>query len=74
MLETILTKTMQLHKKDWLDQLPEALWAYRITWINTTGISPYQLVYGKKVLFPIQLHIKTFIMEIGLGIDLNEAQ
>jgi hypothetical protein len=31
-LETILTKTVQRHHKDWADRLPEALWAYRTTW------------------------------------------
>ena len=46
-LESILTKTVQLHHKDWADRLPEALWAYRTTWRNTTGYTPYQLVYGK---------------------------
>lgn len=73
-LETILTKTVQLHKKDWSDRLPEALWAYRITWRNTTGFSPYELVYGNKVLLPIEFQIKTFNMAADLGIDLDEAQ
>ena len=27
-LEAILTKTIQLHHKDWVDRLPEALWSY----------------------------------------------
>jgi transposase InsO family protein len=30
-LEAILTKTVQLHHHDWVDRLPEALWAYRTT-------------------------------------------
>jgi len=30
-IESILTKTVQLHHKDWVDRLLEALWAYRIT-------------------------------------------
>jgi transposase InsO family protein len=59
-LEGILTKTIQLHKKDWEERLPEALWAYRTTWRSTTGFSPYELVYGKQVLLPIEFHIKTF--------------
>lgn len=52
-LESILTKTIQLHHGDWADKLPEALWAYRITWRNVTGHTPYKLVYGKQVLLPI---------------------
>jgi hypothetical protein len=31
-LENILTKTVQLHLKDWEDKLPDALWAYITTW------------------------------------------
>jgi hypothetical protein len=50
-LEAILTKTVQHHHKDWADRLPEALWAYRTTWRNTTGFTPYELVYGKRVWF-----------------------
>ena len=61
-LEATLTKTIQLYHKDWADRLPEALWAYRITWRNTTGHTPYELVYGKQVLLPIEFQIKTFRM------------
>jgi transposase InsO family protein len=30
-IESILTKIVQLHHKDWVDRLLESLWAYRIT-------------------------------------------
>ena len=30
-LESILTKTIALHSKDWATHLPKALWAYRTT-------------------------------------------
>jgi hypothetical protein len=49
-IEAILTKIVQLHHKDWVDRFPEALWAYRTSWRNTTGHTPYELVYGKQVL------------------------
>jgi hypothetical protein len=52
-LEAILTKPIQLHHWDWDDRLLEALWAYRATWRNTTGHTPYELVYEKQVLLPI---------------------
>jgi transposase InsO family protein len=61
-LETILTKTVQLHHRDWDDRLPEALWAYRTTWRNTTGHTPYELVYGKQVLLPIEFQVRTFVL------------
>eukprot|EP00253_Pinus_taeda_P005550 PITA_05550 len=40
-LENIMTKTVQLNIRDWSEKLKDALWAYRITWKNTTGFSPY---------------------------------
>eukprot|EP00253_Pinus_taeda_P025852 PITA_25852 len=43
-LEAILTKNVHLHTRDWVEKLLEALWAYRNTWRNTTGHTPYELV------------------------------
>eukprot|EP00253_Pinus_taeda_P036071 PITA_36071 len=73
-IESIITKTVHLHRRDWAERLPEALWAYRTTWRNTTGHSPYELVYGKEVLLPIEFQVKTFKMAVQLGMDLSEAQ
>jgi hypothetical protein len=73
-LEAILTKTVQQHHKDWADRLPEALWAYRTTWRNTTRFTPYELVYGKHVVLPIEFEIKTLRTTLQVGLDLSEAQ
>eukprot|EP00253_Pinus_taeda_P017838 PITA_17838 len=73
-LENIMTKTVQLNRKDWSEKLKDALWAYRITWKNTTGFSPYQLVYGKEGLLPIEFQIQTYRLPAQLGMDLTEAQ
>jgi hypothetical protein len=73
-IEAILTKTVQLHHKDWVDRFPEALWAYKTTWRNTTGHTPYELVYGKQVLLPIEFQVKTFRTTMQLGMDLDEAK
>ena len=63
-IEGILTKTVHIHRRDWAKRLRKALWAYRTTWRNTTGHTPYELVYGKQILFPIEFQIKTFKMEV----------
>jgi hypothetical protein len=73
-LEAIMTKTVQTHRKYWSDKLQEVLWAYRITYKNSIGLTPYQLVYGKQVLLPIEFQIHTFKLAADLGIDLSEAQ
>jgi transposase InsO family protein len=72
-LEAILTKTIHLHHKDWEDRFPEALWAYMTTWRNTTGHTPYELVFGKQILLPIEFQIHTFRLAAELGLDLSEA-
>jgi hypothetical protein len=73
-LEAIMTKIVQINRKDWSDKLQEALWAYKITWKNSIGFTPYQLVYGKQVLLPIEFQLHTFKLATDLGIDLSEAQ
>jgi hypothetical protein len=56
-LETILTKTMKSHRKDWDSRVLKELWDYRTMWRNTIGFTPYELVYGKNVDFPIEFEI-----------------
>eukprot|EP00253_Pinus_taeda_P019760 PITA_19760 len=73
-IESIITKIVHLHRRDWVEMLPEALWVYRTTWRNTTRHSPYELVYGKEVVLPIEFQFKTFKMVVQLGMDLLEAQ
>eukprot|EP00253_Pinus_taeda_P032239 PITA_32239 len=73
-IEGIITKIVHLHKRDWVERLLEALWTYKTTWRNTTGHSPYELIYGKEVLLPIEFQVKTFKMAVQLGMDLSKAQ
>jgi hypothetical protein len=73
-IESILTKTVKENRKDWSYRLPEALWAYRTTWRNTTGFSPYELVYGKSVVFPVEFEIKTLRTALAVNLDLTDAQ
>ena len=63
-----------MQRKYWLDELHESLRAYRIAWKNSTGFTPYQLVYGKQVLLPIEFQIHTFKLAIDLGVELSEPQ
>ena len=70
-IKSIITKTVNMHRNDWAEILPEALWAYRTTWRNSIGHTPYELVYGKQVLLPIEFQIKTFRTIVQLGLDLS---
>jgi len=73
-IESIFTNTVNMHKKDWVEKLLEALWAYQTTWSNNIGHTPYELVYGKQVLLSIEFHIKTLRIAAQSGLDLSEAQ
>ena len=70
-IEGFLTKTIVSHQRNWAEKLPEVLWAYRTTWRNTTGFSPYELVYGKNPLFPIEFEIKTLRTTLRVDLDLS---
>ena len=73
-IESILTKIVKTHHRDWAKRIPEALWAYRTTWHNTIGFSPYEPVYRKNVVFPVEFEIKTLRTTIEANLDLMEAQ
>lgn len=73
-IESILTKMVNMNEKDWVDKLPKELWIYQTTWRNNMGHTPYELVYGKQVILPIEFHINTFRTIVQLGLDPSEAQ
>eukprot|EP00253_Pinus_taeda_P016430 PITA_16430 len=73
-IEAILTKTIKENRRDRFQRLPEALWAYRTTWRNTTGFSPYELVFGKNAIFLVEFEIKTLITALAVNLDLTDAQ
>eukprot|EP00253_Pinus_taeda_P026620 PITA_26620 len=73
-IEMILKKTVASHRRDWATRLLEALWAYRTTWRSTTGHSPYQLMFEKQPIFPIEFEIQTLRTTQEVGLNLTEAQ
>ena len=73
-LERILTKTTASHKRDWATRLLEVFWAYNTTWKSIIGFSPYELVFGKKPLLPIEFEIQTLRITLEIGLDVAEAQ
>jgi hypothetical protein len=73
-MESILTKIVVPHRKDWATCLPEALWAYRTTRKSTTGFTPFELIYGKSVVVPMDFEYKTLRTSLELGMELNIAQ
>jgi len=72
-LENILTKVVNSGRKDWVERLVEATWAYNMTWKTTTRFTPYELVYGKKALLSIEFEYNTLRMAAQLDLDLSHA-
>ena len=65
---------MHTHRRDWAKKIQEALWAYPTTWTYTTEHTPYELIYERHVLFPIEFQVKNFMTIVKLGLDLSEEQ
>lgn len=51
----IIKKLLEDNKRNWDSKLKYALWANKVTTKKSIGNSPFKLVYGTKVVFPIQL-------------------
>ncbi|GAU22037.1 hypothetical protein TSUD_309410 [Trifolium subterraneum] len=45
-------------KKQWVEELPHVLWAYRTTPHSTTGETPFRLAYGTEAVIPPRLKTK----------------
>ena len=69
-----MTKVVSSRKKDWVDRLVEATWAYNTTWKTTTGFTPYELVYRKKALLFIEFEYNTLRVAAQVDLDLSHAQ
>ena len=66
-----IKKMLFENKRSWDTKLKCALWADRVTIKKSIGTSPFQLVYGTDVVFPVQLvtPIMKFFQEVEEEID-----
>ena len=55
-------------------QLQEVVWAYRTTSKTTIGFTPFELLYGKVVMLPIEFEHKTLRTTLELDIELPIAK
>jgi transposase InsO family protein len=53
-LKTILQRTINSTKSNWHLMLYSTLWDYQTSVKIATGFSPFQLIYGLEVVFPIE--------------------
>ena len=46
---------MNKDKNDWDEQIPHALLAYRSSTQSSTGVTPFEMLYGREVKLPFGL-------------------
>ena len=51
-LKSLLRMRVNKEKNDWDDQLPHALLVYRVSTQSSTGVTPFELLYGREVRLP----------------------
>ena len=54
-LVTMLRRAVQRRPYDWEPLLPAVLQAYRSTPSESTGFTPYRLVFGREMRLPIDI-------------------
>ena len=46
-----------MEKGRWAEELPNVLWAYRITPRRSTGETPFSLTYGAEAVIPTEVNL-----------------
>ncbi|XP_050222200.1 uncharacterized protein LOC126672295 [Mercurialis annua] len=55
----IVQKMLEENLKDWHRILSKALWAYRTSRRNATGVSPFMLTYGHDAVLPMEVVVRS---------------
>ena len=58
--------------RDWYEKLPFALWPYRTSFRTSTRATPYSLVYGMEVVFPVEIEMGS--LRVALKQQIFEAE
>ena len=57
--------------RDWSKKLSFALWAYRTSFRNSIGATPYSLVYGMEAVLPIEIEMGS--LRVALEQQISEV-
>ncbi|XP_064462156.1 uncharacterized protein LOC135372478 [Ornithodoros turicata] len=69
----MLRHVIQKHGRDWDRMVPCLLWAYREIPNETTGVSPFEVLYGRTPNGPLSILRKTWIGEWTPPTSLNSS-
>ena len=70
-IKRILSKMVKT-SRDWSENLPFALWAYRTSFRTSTGDKPYSLVYGMEAVLPVEIEMGSLRVELEYQISKTE--
>ncbi|GAU32517.1 hypothetical protein TSUD_317240 [Trifolium subterraneum] len=59
-------------KKQWVEELPHVLWAYRTTPHSTTGETPFRLAYGTEAVISVEIGEPSRRTEAPLDEEMND--
>ena len=57
--------------RDWSENLPFALWAYRTSFRTSTKATPYSLVYGMEAVLPVEIEMGS--LRVALEYQISET-
>ena len=52
-----LKRRLEGAKGNWIEELPNVLWAYRTTSRRSTGETPFSLTYGTEVMILAEVYL-----------------
>lgn len=72
MIVQILKRKIGENPTEWVELLPEVMWAYRTTIKTLMGHTPFALVFGLKVVAPLE-HVWPSARIIGYDEEQNKT-
>ena len=64
-LKAALKTKLEDLKGNWVEYLPEVLWAYRMTQKSATRETPFALAFGTEAVAPVEVRIKSPMIELA---------
>ncbi|XP_028090560.1 uncharacterized protein LOC114290781 [Camellia sinensis] len=71
-MKNTLERMIEDNPRDWHNLLSEVLWAYKNSKRNSTGTTPYELVYGHDAVLPLEVTVRFNRLAKHLDIPMDE--